>query len=79
MSDTPAIDPAIDRYMDLRKKGRMPNAPFNPKFFFTCCCFVLLPIGLSTWLTIIERKPYLEAMSKGEYPMEKIMYRDQSH
>lgn len=78
MKEIPFIDPAVERYCDLRKKGRMPNAPFSPKLFFTISSGVFIPIILLAYAMEWERRPYLEACAKGEYPIEKRYYKSHS-
>lgn len=60
------IDPAHARYMDLRKKGRMPGAPFSLKVFFSLLSVTLIPIGISWFFIKTERKYWLREVEKGE-------------
>lgn len=78
MKEKPVLDPAIDRYMDTRKTGRLPNAPFNPKLFFTMFSLTFVPIGIMWALVEWERRPYVEALNKGDYPLEKRMFKHQA-
>lgn len=64
-------DPAVDRYMDLRKKGRMPGAPFGAKLYFTLVGMTIIPIFLLRELFTWERRDYLEKCASGDYPLEK--------
>lgn len=61
-------DPAIDRYADLRKRGRNPGAPLKPKIFYTMFGIIFLPVIIVTKLVIDERKPLLEAYESGDIP-----------
>lgn len=79
IKDKPCLDPAIERYMDIRKKGRMPNAPFSPKLFFTISSVCILPIAVLAYaMEVFERRPFLEACAKGEYPIEKRLMKHMS-
>lgn len=66
-------DPAVDRYMDLRKKGRMPGAPFGPKLFFTLVATTTLPLFAIYYIMDWERRDFLRDCASGDYPMEKRM------
>lgn len=66
-------DPAVDRYMDLRKKGRMPNAPLRPSIFFSMAATVFIPIFGISYLIKWERSDYLRDCASGDYPLEKRM------
>lgn len=65
------VDPAVERYMDIRKRGRLPNTPFRPTMFYGMAAFLFLPIIVATYVSNWERKPYLEGCEKGTIP-----YRD---
>lgn len=60
-------DDAILRYMDLRKKGRLPGAPMRPTYFFGGLAMLFVPIFVLAKLADIERKPYLEKKKAGTY------------
>lgn len=64
-------DPAIDRYTDLRKKGRMPGAPFGPRLFFSLVGVTVLPIFIIHEIIKWERRDWLEQCASGDYPIEK--------
>jgi hypothetical protein len=68
LKSEPMTDPAVDRYMDLRKRGRMPNVPFKPTTFYGLVAVVCLPIIGLAYLADWERKPYLEGCEKGTIP-----------
>jgi len=59
-------DPAIDRYADLRKTGRQPGAPFNPKLFYTLIAMLVIPYYTFYKIADWERKPYLEGCASGD-------------
>lgn len=61
-------DPAVDRYMDLRKQGRMPGTPFSPKLFFMINGCFFIPIIVIAKLIEWERTPYLKKCESGEIP-----------
>lgn len=63
-------DPAVDRYMDFRKTGRMPNTPFKPKLFFTMLGILVVPIWGLKMLIDWERAPYLAGCASGDIPYE---------
>lgn len=63
-------DPAIDRYAELRKYGRMPGAPFSPKIFFTLLAVTFVPIIALGRVIHWERKDYLKQMANGDIPYE---------
>lgn len=69
-------DPAVDRYMDLRKKGRMPGAPFSPKIFFSLVGVTLVPIFVIAHLIEWERKDYLIACANGDLSVAKRRKRE---
>lgn len=61
-------DPALLRYNDLRKKGRMPGAPFKPQIFFGMIGFIFIPMFVLYQLAEWDRKPYLERCASGDMP-----------
>lgn len=64
-------DPAVDRYMDLRKKGRMPHAPFHPKVFFGGLAWLTVPLFIGWRIVEWERAPYIAACESGDIPYSK--------
>lgn len=70
-------DPAIERYTDLRKKGRMPGAPFGPKLFFTLVGLTILPIFIIKEIAEWERRDFLLQCASGDYPLEKRLGKSQ--
>lgn len=68
-------DPAIDRYAELRKYGRMPGAPFSPKIFWTLIASTFIPIFVVSELMRWERKDYLKAMANGDIPYEQRKFK----
>lgn len=64
-------DPAVDRYMDLRKKGRMPGAPFGARLYFTLVGTTFLPIIAFHYIFKWERHDFLEKCASGDYPIEQ--------
>lgn len=64
-------DPAIDRYMDLRKRGRMPNTPLKPVIFYGMVAFMVVPMTLIYYGMNWEIKDYHEGCASGEIPYEK--------
>lgn len=68
MKGEPFVDPAVERYMDYRKKGRMPNVPLAPRLFFSYFAMIVVPIGVITYLTELERQPYLAKCESGDLP-----------
>lgn len=63
-------DPALDRYMDLRKRGRLPNTPLKPAIFFYMVGMLTVPVFILNWAIQSERTPYLERCASGDYPYE---------
>lgn len=64
----PESDPAIDRYMDLRKKGRMPGAPYKPSLFYGYLAAIFLPMYVLRVIVHWERDPYIKKCEQGEIP-----------
>lgn len=64
-------DPAVDRYSELRKYGRMPGAPLKPKIFFTLLGLTVVPIYALMKLIDWERRDFLKGMASGEIPYEQ--------
>lgn len=64
-------DPAIDRYADLRKKGRVPGAPFKPQIFFGLIGVTVLPIIVFAKIITWERKEWLEKCAVGDIPLSE--------
>lgn len=64
-------DPALEKYMDFRKKGRTPGGPFKPSLFFGFLAMWIVPISILHHFSWGSREPYLEASAKGDYPLEK--------
>ena len=65
------VDPAIDRYMDLRKRGRTPGAPMKPQIFFTLVALVFVPIIGLTWAVNWERRDWEKSCEIGDLPYAK--------
>lgn len=65
------VDPAHERYADLRKRGRMPGAPFRPGLFFGMVISVLGPMVLLSYLVKMERDPWRAAVERGDIPVEQ--------
>lgn len=64
-------DPANTRYMDLRKKGRMPGSPLSPYLFYSFFFWSFAPfVGLAA-LTHYERKSWLEDCASGKIGPEQ--------
>lgn len=61
-------DPAIDRYMDLRKKGRMPYTPMKPSLFFSMLGTIFIPIIITAYAIDWEVKDYMEGCRTGDIP-----------
>lgn len=61
-------DPAVDRFMDLRKRGRLPNTPFRPSSFYGIMATVLIPIVVMAYIGKWERADYLEGCKNGTIP-----------
>lgn len=61
-------DPAVERYMDLRKRGRLPNTPLKPSIFYGMLMMLAVPIGAMTYIVEQRRKPYLEGCANGDIP-----------
>lgn len=76
MNKIPETDPAIDRYMDLRKKGRMPGAPFKPSLFYGYMFLLFAPIYGLTKLVEWERSIYIGKCERDEIPSEEKYIRD---
>ena len=66
-----AQDPAVSRFMDLRKRGRLPNTPLHPKKFYAMIFAYLIPIVLLKEAVDYYRTPYLRAMEVGDIPYEE--------
>lgn len=64
-------DPAMDRYADLRKKGRMPGAPFKPQIFFGMIGLTIVPIILLGYSIEWERREFLEKCAAGDIPLSE--------
>uniref|UniRef100_A0A6G1SB19 NADH dehydrogenase [ubiquinone] 1 beta subcomplex subunit 4 n=1 Tax=Aceria tosichella TaxID=561515 RepID=A0A6G1SB19_9ACAR len=77
MKSEPMTDPAVDRYMDLRKKGRLPNTPMRPTTFYGMAAALFLPIIGLTYLVEWERKDYLEGCEKGTIPYRERKKRNE--
>lgn len=71
MRREPFVDPAIERFVDLRKKGRCPNSPMPAKTFYKMLAFVFVPITLVSLAVHYERKDWLEGCKSGDIPYEK--------
>lgn len=69
----PFSDPAVDRYMDMRKTGRMPNAPFKPSLFFSLIGLVFIPFGLVSTVVYYNRRDFLQLCSTGDIPYKDRM------
>lgn len=65
------VDPATERYMDLRKKGRMPGAPFKPSMFFGIWGMIFIPFGIIWYCMEAERQPWLAKIASGELPVSE--------
>jgi len=76
MKGEPVLDPAIERYMDLRKWGRLPGAPYKPSMYFSLLAGFWIPVALVMYAVNWERKDYLEKCSTGDYPYSKRRYKD---
>lgn len=61
-------DPAIERYMDLRKRGRLPNTPLRPSIFYTLFFILTVPIAAAGYIGTKEREKYLRGCETGEIP-----------
>lgn len=59
-------DPSIDRYSELRKRGRTPGSPMKASLFFGMMGFVTVPVYLLSLLYTWKRDPYLEKVASGE-------------
>ena len=68
------VDPALDRYLDVRKRGRLPNTPMRPTLFYGMSICIFLPIYLLAKGAEWERKDYLQGCSDGSIP-----YRDRKN
>lgn len=66
MKDVTYQDPAIDRYMDLRKHGRMPGSPWKPSKYFGTWLLIIGPIFVISKVVEWERKDWLQKVSSGE-------------
>lgn len=64
-------DPAVNRYMDFRKRGRLPNTPFKPSLFYGMVAFTVIPITLLVFAVEWERKDWKEGCESGAIPYEK--------
>lgn len=71
MRHEPVSDPALDRYSDLRKKGRCPNTPMPATRFFAYISMIVVPISLLTILVNYERKDWIAGCESGEIGYEK--------
>ena len=71
MKDELFEDPAIDRYMDLRKRGRLPDTPMKPVIFYGMVALFVVPITIMYYVSKWERKDYLEGCASGDIPYEK--------
>ena len=68
-------DPAVERYMDMRKVGRLPNTPLKPSIFFSILASLTLPVVAIYYVMKWERADYLRLCSTGDYPVEKIPFK----
>lgn len=68
-------DPANDKFMDIRKKGRLPGAPYGPKKFFSMVALLVVPWYLLYKIIDYERRPWLERLKNGEVPITEIITR----
>lgn len=69
-------DPAIDRYMDIRKRGRLPNTPMKPTKFYGYAATLFVPIYVLTKLIDWTRKEYLQGCQDGSIPYKDRKYRN---
>lgn len=65
-------DPALDRYADLRKKGRMPGTPLKPQVFFGLLSFVFVPIIFFWKASDWERGDMPKRRALGDIPYKDI-------
>ena len=61
---------AMDRYVDLRKRGRQSGAPFSPKLFYSMVGMMFIPVIAMWHLAWWEMDPYLRGCATGDVPYE---------
>lgn len=67
----PFSDPAFERYMDIRKRGRLPGTPLRPASFFGFVSFVFLLPYLISLEVDRHRLPRIAALKNGDIPFEE--------
>lgn len=68
-------DPALDRYMDLRKKGRLPNTPMKPSAFYGMLALLIVPVVAAWKISEWETYWYKEGCKTGEVPYKDRLFK----
>lgn len=64
-------DPAVDRYMELRRRGRTPGSPMKPTIFFSLVALTFVPIFALAYGISWERRDFTKACETGDLPYDK--------